>query len=406
MARRTRSTYRRNLTLQVLGVGGSNVALQFGSPEVVLPWVGHHLGVAYVAVAMLVPLVETGYVTAQLSLASWIQHLPLRKHGLIASGVLLAAAFGLIFVATQASPAFAAIVLLVFAVLFGLGFGAFMLTSNDLIGKTVPGQLHGHLLARGAALGGVVTLGAIFAVSMLMPGVAGNHLVLMWLAAGAWLGAVLVYAGVSENPSTTPNPGEKRPSLRSSWQLIGRLPWFQRLLVLQILLLSVEMGITFYAIHAATLHNPTVQNLSAFVVATSLGMMLSGPVWGRLIDRHNALALVFAATLAAASGTLVLVMDALGSPGGPFLHGLLFLPLSLAGQGSYQGRTRLFLARAQPKDRPALLALASAVLATASVVVALVLGLAGHLHDIRTPLVILILLNLAAAFYAPRAFAD
>jgi hypothetical protein len=45
-------------------------------------------------------------------------------------------------------------------------------------------------------------------------------------------------------------------------------------------------------------------------------------------------------------------------------------------------------------------------LTCASVGVAFGLGLVGHLHDIRTPLVILILVNLAAAFYARRAFAD
>lgn len=379
------------------------MALQFGSPEVVLPWVGHHLGVAYVVVAMLVPLVEAGYVTSQLSLAALIGHVPLRKYGLIVAGLALAAVFGLIFVATQVSPVGAALSLLAFAVLFGLGFGAFMLSSNDLIGKTVPGQLRGHLLARGAAVGGVVTLGAVFALSMLMPAVAGNHIILVWLAAGAWLGAVLVYAGVLEEPSRPQTSQGQAVSLRKSWQLIGKLPWFRRLLVLRVLLLSVEIGITFYAIHAATLHGPTIQSLSGFVVAMSMGLVLSGPVWGRLVDRHNALALVAASLLAAVSGVVVLIMDALGEPGGPFVHGLLFLPLSLAAEGSYQGRTRALLSRTSEQDRPTLLALSSALLAAAGVGVALILGVVGHLHDIRTPLAILILINIAAALYVPRA---
>ena len=402
---RPRSRYRRNLTLQVLGVGGVNMALQFGSPEVVLPWVGHHLGVAYIVVAMLVPLVNAGYITSQLSLAALIGHVPLRKYGLIVAGVVLAAVFGLIFVATRVSPVGAALALLAFSVLFGLGFGAFMLSSNDLIGKTVPGQLHGRLLARGAAVGGVVTLGAVFALSMLMPAVAGNHIVLVWLAAGAWLGAVFVYAGVLEEPSRPQTSQSDAVSLRKSWHLIGKLPWYRHLLVLRVLLLSVELGITFYAIHAATLHGPTVQSLCGFVVAMSLGLVLGGPVWGRLVDHHNALALIIAATLAAASGVVVLIMDALGQPGGPFVHGLLFLPLSLAAEGSYQGRTRALLSRASERGRPTLIALGSALMAAAGVVVALVLGLVGHLHDIRTPLVILILLNIAAALYVPHALA-
>jgi hypothetical protein len=355
---------------------------------------------------MLAPLVEAGYVTAQLSLAARIEHLPLRKHGLIVCALLLTVVFGLIYVATRVSPALAAIALLAFAILFGLAYGAFMLNCSDLIGKTVPGQLHGHLLARGAALGGMVTLAAIFAVGLTMPRLAGNHLFLLWLAAGAWLGASVVYAGVVEQPSAPPSQDAKAPRLRDSWQLIAQLPWFRRFLVQRLLLLSVEFGVTFYAIHAATLHGATARSLSAFVVAMSLGMVLAGPVWGRLIDRHNALALILASLLAALSGVLVLVMDALGMPGGPFVHGLLFLPLSLAAEGSYEGRTRMLLARATPQDRPALLALSSALLAVAAVGSALVLGLAGHLHDIRTPLVILIGLNLASALYVRRAFAE
>jgi hypothetical protein len=48
----------------------------------------------------------------------------------------------------------------------------------------------------------------------------------------------------------------------------------------------------------------------------------------------------------------------------------------------------------------------NALLACAGIVVALIIGAAGHLHDIRTPLVLLILCNAAAALYARRAFAD
>jgi hypothetical protein len=48
----------------------------------------------------------------------------------------------------------------------------------------------------------------------------------------------------------------------------------------------------------------------------------------------------------------------------------------------------------------------NALLAFAGICVALVLGAAGHLHDIRTPLALLILANVAAALYARRAFRD
>jgi hypothetical protein len=52
------------------------------------------------------------------------------------------------------------------------------------------------------------------------------------------------------------------------------------------------MAVPFYAVHAASLHDPTACNLSVFVVAMALGLVLSGPIWGRLIDRHDALVAV------------------------------------------------------------------------------------------------------------------
>jgi hypothetical protein len=46
----------------------------------------------------------------------------------------------------------------------------------------------------------------------------------------------------------------------------------------------------------------------------------------------------------------------------------------------------------------------NALLAFAGICAALVLGAAGHLHDIRTPLAMLIVANIGAALYARRAF--
>jgi hypothetical protein len=55
-------------------------------------------------------------------------------------------------------------------------------------------------------------------------------------------------------------------------------------------------------------------------------------------------------------------------------------------------------------ERPTLIATANASMRALGIVVALALGAAGHLHDIRTPLVVLMAFNAAAALYAFRKF--
>ncbi|HSA83185.1 MAG TPA: hypothetical protein VLE23_20370, partial [Geminicoccaceae bacterium] len=57
-------------------------------------------------------------------------------------------------------------------------------------------------------------------------------------------------------------------------------------------------------------------------------------------------------------------------------------------------------------DRPSLIATANASMRVLGIGVGLALGAAGHLHDIRTPLVVLMAFNAAAAFYALRAFKE
>jgi MFS family permease len=209
-----------------------------------------------------------------------------------------------------------------------------------------------------------------------------------------------------EVPSQPIAPGAGALSLHHSRILIAAHPWYARLLVCGILLQSVEMAVPFYAVHAASLHDPTARNLSAFVVAIALGLVLSGPIWGRLIDRHDALVAVAGCLLTALAGLLVLVMDQIGDPTLPFWHAFLFLPLSLAQQGVVQARVRRLSVQAAAAERPDMVALYNGLIAAVAVVVALLLGAAGELHDIRTPLLILILCNVAAALYVRRAFAD
>ena len=95
---------------------------------------------------------------------------------------------------------------------------------------------------------------------------------------------VLAYAALTEPPSRTVRKPITLAELSRGFRLIGSHPWFRRLLIGRALLLSVELAIPFYAIHAATLHDPTAQNLSVFVVASGIGVISSGLLWAGVAD--------------------------------------------------------------------------------------------------------------------------
>ncbi|MEM7021675.1 MAG: hypothetical protein AAF637_03690 [Pseudomonadota bacterium] len=402
-----RQPSRRNFWLNLAGGSGLVMAWEFGNPQLVLPWISHHLPAAYILVALLVPLYQGGLVASQLLVAPLVARMSLRKQAVSTIGLVLAGLFALIYaIASVATPALAAVSLLLCAGLVGVSFGVLNITTSDLQAKTVARRVRGKVLAQGTAIGGALTLCATFLIWTLVPDLAGNHLILLWLAVGGWLGFAAAYRAVREVPSETVAKQSGLALVRQGLSLVTLYPWFSRYIAARVLLLSVELSVPFYAIHAASMHGPSARNLSVFVVAMSLGMILGGPVWGRLLDRHTSAVAVSGALLVAVIGVGVLVMDQLGDPAAPFTHAFLFLPLAFAVDGVIHARIRWISVKAPAADRPALLALSSALLACAGILVALALGAAGHLHDIRTPLVILIALNVVAAIYVARVFGE
>jgi hypothetical protein len=234
----------------------------------------------------------------------------------------------------------------------------------------------------------------------LLPRVAGNHVMLLWLAVAGWVGVVVAYGALIEAPSQPIRRPITLAELRRGFGLIGTYPWLRRLLVANALLLSVTLAMPFYAIHAATLHDPTAQNLTVFVVATGIGLISSGALWAAWSNRGR---MVGGALLALLAGALSLIIDAVEQWHIAYFHAFVFFLLTIGEQGVLQGQDIYMVNHAPPGDRPTLIGTSNAVLWTLGIGVALVLGAVGHLHHILTPLVVLMAFNAAAALYALAA---
>jgi MFS family permease len=392
---------RRNYALQLLGGGVSFVAGEFGSMRLVIPWIAGHLGVAYILVALIVPLVQFGLLVAQLGVAPLISRVALRKRPVVGLGLVMAATLLAIFgAAVGLPPELAGIALLFCAFCFAVSLGAFGVGYDDLLAKTVSEASRGRLVAHCAALGGALTLLVSLAVLIFLPQVEGNQLVLLWVAVAGWIGVVLAYAGLREPPSRTVRKPITLAELSRGFRLIASHPWFRRLLIGRALLLSVELAIPFYAIHAATLHDPTAQNLSVFVVASGIGVISGGLLWAGMSNSDRMGGGALCALLA---GALTLVIDAIEDWQIPYFHALVFTLLTLGEQGSIQGEMTYMVDHAPADDRPALIATGNALTWTLAIGVALLLGAAGHLHDIRTALVVLMAFNVGAMLYVLTA---
>jgi MFS family permease len=393
---------RRNYALHLLGGGFLFVALQFGNMRLVVPWIDTQLGVAYLLVALIVPVLQVGLVLAQLGGAPLLARFALRKQpvvGLLL--VLVAALLAIIGAAAGLPPWLAGLALLCCVLCFGVAHGAFNVGYDDLLAKTIPDARRGRLVAHRASLGGALTLAVSLTVLFYLPRMEGNQVLLLWLAVAGWIGVAAAYAALDEPPSPLVRKPLTLAELSRGFGLIRVYPWFRRLLIGRALLLSAELAIPFYAIHAATMYDPTAQNPTVFVLATSIGVITSGLLWANSTNRVR---MGTGAVFALIAGVLTLFIDAIEHWQITYFHAFVFVLLTLAEQGSIQGQITYLMDHAPAAERPTLIATANASMRVLAIGVGLALAAAGHLHDIRTPLVVLMACNAAAAWYAFRAF--
>ncbi len=392
-----RADQRRNYALHLLGGGFLFIALQFGNTRLVVPWIANHLGVAYFVVALVVPALQLGLISAQLGVSPLIPRFALRKRPVAGFGLGLAAALLVIIGAAGLSPVPAGMILPLCVIAFGMSHGAFNVGYEDLLAKTVEHEHRGSLVAYRAALGGGLTLLLSLGILTLLPSVAENEVMLLWMAVAGWIGVILAYGALSEEPSLPIRRPFTVAELRRGFGLVRAYPWLRRLLISNALLLSVTLAIPFYAIHAATLHDPTAQNLTVFVTATGIGLILSGPLWAPWSNRGR---IVGGALLALLAGALTLAVDAVEQWQIAYFHAFVFALLTLGEQGVIQGQITYMADHAPADDRPTLIGTSNSMMWTLGMGVALVLGAVGHLHHILTPLVVLMAFNAMAAIYA------
>ena len=148
------------------------------------------------------------------------------------------------------------------------------------------------------------------------------------------------------------------------------------LLLANVLLLSGELALPFYAVHAATLHDPAAQNVTLFVLTNSVCVLLSG-FWAKVPTRHRIAA---GALLAALARTMTFVFEATGPWQVPYFCAAFFILLTWDEEGSIQGRLTYLANRPPEHDRPALVATSSTAGWIAGIGVTALLAMAGNLQ--------------------------
>ena len=310
------------------------------SPKTTLAWTMAAVGAPAWMLGWLVPVRESGSMLPQLAIGAWVRKQPKRKSAWLLGAVLQALAVaGMAAAAFRLEGAMAGAAILGALVVFSLARGLNSIASKDVLGKTVPRTRRGRLGGYAASISGAISL-AVGGALLWRAQDAGPALLaaLLALAAGCWLLAAAVYAGVREQAGSTEGGANGLREALGKLRLLRDEPDFGRFVLARALLLVSSLSAPFLVLLARDGSEAGLGGLPWFLLAAGAASLLSGPFWGRFADLSSRRTMIFAGLLASAVVLAAIAVQAwAGEAAGDWLVVLFFL-LCVAHDGVRLGR--------------------------------------------------------------------
>lgn len=278
------------------------------SPKLVLPWLLGALGAPVWMTGLLVPIRESLALLPQLAIAGWMRAKPRRKWFWVAgAGIQGSSVVTMIAVALTLDAAAAGLAVLALLAVFSLGRGACSVSYKDVQGKTIAKTRRGTLSGYAASGAGGVAM--VLGIGLwLMPTPDQNLtpiLVLLGIAAAAWLVAAVIFSSLREYAGATEGGGN---ALAVAWRSLGIIrskPGFARFIAVRGLLVASALAAPYYAELARASGGDAIGNLAVLLALSGLASLVSAPIWGRFSDRSSRQVLIITGVLAAVLNVLV-----------------------------------------------------------------------------------------------------
>lgn len=276
--------------LRMLGAAlFGQVADRITSAKTTLPWLLLTLGAPAWALAVLVPLRESGSMLPQLLIGAVVRRRPIRKGVWVAGAVVQAAC--LVAMAGCAvylvGPAIAIAVVLLLA-LFSFARGACSVAYKDVQGKTIPKTRRGRLAGWISAAAGLAAMGA-GALLTLVDGAADAtpYILLLLTGAACWLCAAVQFARIVEHPGATEGGANGLAHAFGRLALLRDDAPFRRFVIGRALAMGSGLAAPLHIMLARDELSDALALLGVFIAIEGLAGLASSPVWGRWADRSS-----------------------------------------------------------------------------------------------------------------------
>lgn len=391
------------------------VSFQLTSPQLVLPFLYLAVGAPLYLAGLILPIVQVSRLIAQLASAPLFSGDALRKWYMALGLVTMALALAIVGLAsTRPGAVWLAALFLFVAAVVGIAQGVSSLANQDLIGRILPAHRRNAIFFTQAGLAGLFTA-AIALISQRDLATATaleRHLELLWVGIGLAVMAAVATLLIREVRRLVEAESQRQDRSAPSGGVVGgmlaqlktalRRPWFRRFLTARVLFLSILFSMPFYALHGAALHGQDHRSLGVLLIATSVGYVLGGILWRRIIEVSLSTVLICAPLVACAAGVLAVVIDLVPAAQNLWLHSVVFVLISMATQGISNAQSLYLVGFTTDDERPYYLAMSNAVVAAIGAVVSFGFGVLAHIQGVIWPIWFIVGLNVLAGLYATR----
>ena len=394
-----------NFTLILLSYCLTKLGDAIANPKTTVAWLTSMVGAPAFVLGLLVPIRESGSMIPQLFIGGTIRRLPVRKWVWVAGSLGQAVCIaGLGLVAIYLTGKAAGWVIIALIVCFSLFRGFCSVAAKDVLGKTVPRAKRGQLNGWSASAAGLLGAGVGIVLMTPVSGQVDKASVglLLFFAGALWLLAAALYAQLTEYAGET-GGGRSILDALGQLRLLATDRAFRRFVITRALMMCSALSAPFYVALAQQSFGTQAYLLGAFIVASGVAALISGPVWGRYADASSKFVMISAVLIASGAGLAVFAASRF-FPG--LSNTLWFLPaayfvLSLAHSGVRVGRKTYIVNLASGNQRTDYVAISNTVIGLLLLVVGAVGALAPVVGNDGV-IAVLALMGLAGAAYGTR----
>ncbi|MEM6582135.1 MAG: MFS transporter [Pseudomonadota bacterium] len=410
-------TVKRNYVIFVTQGVIVQASKKIGNANLLLPYLYVSTGAPVFLAGMLLPILAGSRLIGQYVGAPIMSAASTRRWFLV--GGWGATAIALAVAALSASVPNHVIVMAIFvavAVTMGATKGLNALAFNDLLARLFDRSRRNSGLFLMTAAGGAVTI----AVSWLMHRISSgsntlDHNVNLALGAAAVTGLAALLMMTFREPkdmavqhwqdASTDSTGKgAKPTVSArlkKFREVLQFQWFRSYLIMRCFTATVIVAMPFYAVHGATHHVGTNPGgLSAFVVATSVAVIIFGPIWKRISQRSQRYTLALGSFFVAGAGVWALTITEVTPTHSILAHCLVFALAAAGIQGVNASRMLFLIDASSEEELPYLVAVSTSVAAVLQLILSSIFGYIAQLQGVHWPVILLVVLNIIAAGYS------